>query len=77
MPIGYLKIVFLVFLFSTTSLFSQEVFITGKLLNNENSEPVVFATIRVKDKAIGVISNLVGSFRIPEKFKDLGTILEI
>ncbi|MCP4978357.1 MAG: hypothetical protein GY931_19600, partial [Maribacter sp.] len=35
------------------------------------------ATIRIKDKAIGVISNLDGSFRIPERFKEYGSILEI
>ncbi|EAQ99974.1 carboxypeptidase-like regulatory domain-containing protein [Maribacter sp. HTCC2170] len=72
-----LKFYFLVCLFSTSIVFSQDDFITGQLLDKGNGDPVVFATIRVKDKAIGVISNLDGSFRIPEKFKEFGSILEI
>ena len=77
MPANFLKNILIFCLFTTTSIFSQEEFITGQLLDNKNGEPIVFATIRVKDKAIGVISNLDGSFRIPERFKDFGSILEI
>jgi len=77
MPANILKCLLIIYLFSTTAIFSQEEFITGQLLDNENGEPIVFATIRVKDKAIGVISNLDGSFRVPERFKDFGSILEI
>ncbi len=77
MPTNILKSLLIFCLFATTSIFSQEEFITGQLLSNENGEPIVFATIRVKDKAIGVISNLDGSFRIPERFKDFGSVLEI
>ena len=77
MPANPLKSLLLICLFSTTFIFSQEEFITGQLLDKKNGEPIVFATIRVKDKAIGVISNLDGSFRVPERFKDFGSILEI
>ncbi len=59
------------------TVFSQQDFITGQLLDNEDGAPIVFATIRVKNKNVGVISNLDGSFRIPNKFKNLGSVLEI
>lgn len=38
---------------------------------------MVFASIRVKERALGVISNTDGSFRIPLKYKSYGEILEI
>lgn len=64
-------------LFYSATVFSQEDFIQGQLRDAQTSEPVVFATIRIKDKAIGVISNQDGGFRIPKKFKDLGDVLII
>ncbi|NNK75989.1 MAG: hypothetical protein HKP42_07995 [Maribacter sp.] len=77
MPTKLLKRLLLTLFLTTTPIFSQEGFVTGQLIDKKNGEPIVYATIRVKDKAIGVISNLDGSFRIPEKFKDFGSILEI
>ncbi len=71
-------IYFLILFCFNTILFSQENdFIRGKLLDTGSGEPVVFATIRIKEKAIGVISNQDGGFRIPKKFKELGDILVI
>ena len=67
----------IIYLFSTASIFSQEEFITGQLLDNGDGAPIVFATIRVKNKNVGVISNLDGSFRIPDKLKNFGSVLEI
>ncbi|RKN79928.1 carboxypeptidase-like regulatory domain-containing protein [Ulvibacterium marinum] len=62
----------------STILFSQEKeFIQGKLQDAQTGEPVVFATIRIKDNAIGVISNQDGGFRIPKKFKELGDVLVV
>ncbi|MEO0573457.1 MAG: carboxypeptidase-like regulatory domain-containing protein [Bacteroidota bacterium] len=52
-------------------------FINGILLDAESSEPVVFATIRVTGKALGVISNNDGSFQIPTEFQFKGEQLEI
>ncbi len=61
-----------------TGVFSQEdEFIRGKLLDAQTGEPVIFATIRIKDKTVGVISNQDGGFRIPKKFKELGDVLII
>ena len=56
-----------------SSLYSQdENFIRGKLLDKKTGEPIVFATIRVKDKALGVISNKDGGFKVPLEFQYQG-----
>jgi hypothetical protein len=49
----------------------------GRLLDARTNEPVVFATIRIKTKSLGVITNMDGSFRIPTKFKEYGDMLEM
>ncbi|WP_422081304.1 carboxypeptidase-like regulatory domain-containing protein [Ulvibacterium sp.] len=67
---------FLVFCYSSM-VFCQDDFIRGKLQDTRTGEPVVFATIRIKNKAVGVISNQDGGFRIPNKFKELGDVLII
>ncbi|MFS4467273.1 carboxypeptidase-like regulatory domain-containing protein [Maribacter sp. 2210JD10-5] len=46
-------------------------------MDAETLEPVVFATIRIKGKSLGVISNMDGSFKIPSFFKKEGDTLEI
>lgn len=56
---------------------NQTEMIKGILLDSTTEEPVVFATIRLKDRAVGVISNIDGSFQIPERFRQLEEILEI
>lgn len=70
----FVMICFLLFLLPT---WGQQEFIRGKLLDAQTGEPVVFATIRIKNKAIGIISNQDGGFRIPKKFKELGDVLII
>lgn len=66
------------FLVKGTFLFGQEEgFIRGEVIDKKTGEPIVFATIRLSDKAVGVISNQDGSFRIPRKFKELGNSLVI
>ena len=58
--------------------FSQDRdFIIGKLLDAKTQEPIVFASIRIKDRALGIISNADGGFRIPLKYKEYGDIIEI
>ncbi len=60
------------------SIFSQEKeFITGTIIDVKTNEPVVFANIRIKDRALGVITNIDGSFRIPLEYKEYGDIIEI
>ncbi|RKN79927.1 carboxypeptidase-like regulatory domain-containing protein [Ulvibacterium marinum] len=75
MKLNYFVVIcFLIFL---PPLWGQQEFIRGKLLDVQTGEPVVFATIRIKGKAVGVISNQDGGFRIPKKFKELGDVLVI
>ncbi len=59
------------------SLIAQNEFIRGKLLDTQTGEPIPFATIRIKDKPVGVISNHDGGFQIPKRFGELGDIIEI
>lgn len=73
-----LKILCFTILMSVTLVRGQEEdFVRGVLIDSNTSEPVVFATIRLKDRALGVISNFDGSFKIPIKFRELGDVLEI
>ncbi|WP_282159738.1 carboxypeptidase-like regulatory domain-containing protein [Ulvibacterium marinum] len=69
---------FLLLVLMTTSCFSQrEDFIFGQLIDSTKNETIPFASIRVKDKALGVITNIDGTFKIPLRFKALGDVLEI
>ena len=52
-------------------------FIAGKVLDAENEEPLAFVNIRIKDRELGVISNTDGSFKVPARYKQLGSILEV
>ncbi len=52
-------------------------FIFGQLVDSTQNEPIAFATIRVKNKAKGVITNVDGTFKIPLRFKTIGEVLEI
>lgn len=68
----------LVFMLFSISCFSQQQeFIKGKVLDSNTEEPIAFATIRSKNEAIGVISNMDGTFNIPERFKTYGDTLEV
>ncbi|WP_422860546.1 carboxypeptidase-like regulatory domain-containing protein [Flagellimonas sp. S174] len=75
MPIS-VKHFFLSFtFFCVHAIWGQNDFIQGQLLDSNTSKPVVFATIRIEGKALGVISNQDGGFRLPLKFKDEGDTL--
>ena len=52
-------------------------FIRGQLIDSRTGDPVVFASIRIKGRALGVISNADGGFKIPLKYKTYGDTLEI
>lgn len=41
---------------------AQKVTISAKVVDKENKEPLVFATVGIKDRPIGTISNLQGEF---------------
>jgi hypothetical protein len=69
---------FLLLLLVSNSILSQQrEYINGKLIDAKTQEPIVFASIRIKDRALGVISNVDGSFKIPLKYKEYGDIIEI
>ena len=55
----------------------QDAFIEGRLLDSKDETPVSFATIRVKNKSKGLISNMDGGFKIPEKLQKLGDTIVI
>jgi len=51
--------------------------IRGELFNSQDKKPISFATVLVKNKAKGAVSNTDGSFIIPYKYKLLGDTLVI
>lgn len=74
----YRKLSILFFLFFSTFLAAQnQEFIAGKLIDAQTQEPIAFASIRIKDRALGMISNTDGSFKVPLKYKEYGNIIEI
>ncbi len=74
-----LKITCSVFLLmvSNSAWSQQREYIAGILLDAKTEEPIAFASIRIKDRALGIISNTDGSFKIPLKYKEYGDIIEI
>ncbi len=64
-------------LYASSCLFGQKEYFTGHILDSETNEPVVFANIRIKERALGIITNEDGSFRIPLKYREFGDVIEI
>ena len=62
------RILPLVFFLISFSLFSQQVFIKGKIVDSESGEGVSFAHIGICGKSIGTVANDNGDyeFRIPD-----------
>lgn len=79
MEFNLYKCLFFLILLLSNTVFSQfdGSFISGILLDSKTKEPVVFATVRVKDWALGVISNNDGSFQIPSEFQSKSDTLVI
>jgi hypothetical protein len=61
------KQVQLISVFKTDTL-SQNIEVRGKIIDQQNKHSIAFATVSIKNKSIGVISNLDGEFilKIPE-----------
>ncbi len=55
----------------------EEEFINGVILDASDSTAVSFATVRIVNRAIGVITNSDGSFRLPVALSSYGDSLEI
>jgi len=49
----------------------------GKLVDNQSNAAIPFATIKLKNEWRGVISNAVGDFQLPTRYKLLSDTLEI
>ncbi|HHC79777.1 MAG TPA: carboxypeptidase-like regulatory domain-containing protein [Flavobacteriia bacterium] len=62
---------------SSLAFGQQKEFINGRLINSKTKEPIPFATMRIKNKANGLISNFDGGFKIPIEFQKNENILEI
>lgn len=67
----YLFFIFFLFVFSLSSQ-AQKITISGKAIDNETKEPLPFATIGIKGKSVGTITNLHGEFdfHIPREFQN-------
>ncbi len=72
------RLVFFVITFFTIFSFGQNRdYIFGQLVDATQNEPISFGSIRVKGAALGVISNIDGTFKIPLRYKTLGEVIEI
>ena len=73
------KYLFFFLLVSTSLSLSAQTseFLRAKVLDQETSDPVVFATVSIKGKANGVITNMDGSFRLPLYLREAGESIEI
>jgi len=52
-------------------------FLRAKVLDQQTGEPIIFATVRITDKAKGVITNMDGGFRFPLTYREAGESIEI
>jgi hypothetical protein len=62
----------LLLFFLTLPCVAQKITISGRAIDKETKEPLVFATIGIKGKPIGTITNLQGDFdfHIPREFQN-------
>jgi hypothetical protein len=61
----YLIFICLLFSLENPVIYCQQAdFIRGKVIDSKTSEPVPFATVRLKKSQVGIISNAEGDFRI-------------
>ena len=61
----HLIFVVLIFLINQTVIFCQQYgYIMGKVIDSKTSEPIPYATVRIKKSQVGIITNAEGDFRI-------------
>jgi hypothetical protein len=56
---------------STQSRAQEPNVIQGRIISKSTNQPIPFATIKLKSKSAGVISNVEGDFKLPFKYKSL------
>lgn len=73
------QVLFLFLLISTCLSLSAQTseFLRGKILDQQTGKPVQFATVRIKGKTKGVITNMDGGFRLPITLRESGESIEI
>jgi hypothetical protein len=74
--IGSLLVTGFTFLCNHLSAQDAESF-RGKLIDSKTNESIPFATLRLKNKNMGVISNAEGDFQFPIRIKSLSEAIEI
>lgn len=76
-PFKILNVIFiLVFILQFDGIHAQDSkFIRGKLISSKDKSPIPFATVLIKNKDKGVISNSDGGFRIPYELYKSDTLL--
>lgn len=67
------RLLFLIIFFQLNSCLvvnaQDNSWIEGKIIDGASRKPIPFATIKLKNRAMGVISNSDGDFQIPSRFK--------
>ena len=61
-------ILLLLFLGQIGLLYGQDKTIKGKIIDSQTASPVSFASIKIKSKMLGVVSNADGDFQIPSEY---------
>lgn len=69
--------IFLVFVGTNVCSGQEGEFIRGVVIDSTTGEPVVFASVLLKGKARGVITNMDGSFRLPVRYRNEGVRIVI
>lgn len=66
-------------LFSLVSLAQKTLTISGKLVDSETEEPIIFASIGIDGKSVGTVSNTVGEFdfHVPYVYKDYNMVIRM
>jgi len=67
----------LLIFFTSAVCFAQERGYTGKIVDKTTKEPVPYATVRIKKKTVGVISNAEGDFSMPSWLASAGDTIVI
>jgi hypothetical protein len=65
------------FLVSGLSLSQEAEFVNATVIDQNTAEPVVFASVLLKGKDRGVITNMDGGFRLPARYREEGLTIQI
>jgi hypothetical protein len=59
------------------TLYGQDASIKGKIIDSQTTLPVPFASIKIKARMMGVVSNGNGDFQIPGEYRDMADSIVI